>query len=222
MRGGGESITCRCGACRRRVASKKHVTFFIGTGYNCPCIREDDAYTTVVDRRKVDQAVACFLCRPAMIRVMHLDQLSKSQIVLLTLLVSFVTSIATGIVTVSLMDQAPPIVAQTVNRVVEHTVETVTPAKSQAAGATVVTQEKTVVIKESDQVAAAVTKLEPSIVRVYSTSAENPLFLGLAIVLREEGVAITDSSTLGGRNDAYLALADGRRVRAFVTERNEV
>ncbi|HEY4488121.1 MAG TPA: serine protease [Candidatus Paceibacterota bacterium] len=152
---------------------------------------------------------------------MDIERLSKSQIVLLTLLVSFVTSIATGIVTVSLMDQAPPIVAQTVNRVVEHTVETVTPAKSQAAGATVVTQEKTVVIKESDQVAAAVTKLEPSIVRVYSTSAENPLFLGLAIVLREEGVAITDSSTLGGRNDAYLALADGRRVRAFVTERNE-
>ena len=34
---------------------------------------------------------------------MNMEELSKSQIVLLTLLVSFVTSIATGIVTVSLM-----------------------------------------------------------------------------------------------------------------------
>src|SRR4029077_18213268 len=56
-------------------------------------------------------------------RVMDIEKLTKSQIVLLTLLVSFVTSIATGIVTVSLMDQAPPAIAQSVSRIVEHTVE---------------------------------------------------------------------------------------------------
>jgi hypothetical protein len=57
---------------------------------------------------------------------MNIDDLSKSQLLLLTLLVNFVMSIATGIVTVSLLDQAPQTVTQTVNRIIEHTVETVT------------------------------------------------------------------------------------------------
>lgn len=57
---------------------------------------------------------------------MNIEDLNKTQLLLLTILVNFVTSIATGVLTVSLLDQAPPTVIQTVNRIVDHTIETVT------------------------------------------------------------------------------------------------
>ena len=152
---------------------------------------------------------------------MNMEELSKSQIVLLTLLVSFVTSIATGIVTVSLMEQAPPTIAQTVNRVIERTVEKVVPSPSSGQAAAVVTTEKTVVVKESDLIVQAVEKATPSLVRVYTNDGEASVFLGLGIVLDADGRVLADGVALGGAEGAALAFSDGSSVQARVLSRDE-
>lgn len=148
---------------------------------------------------------------------MDIEKLSKSQIVLLTLLVSFVTSIATGIVTVSLMDQAPPSIAQTVNRVVERTVEKMVPSGQAASAA--VTTEKTVVVKESDLVVKAVESVSPSVVRLYTTSKDaegkdTEVFLGLGIVVAEDGTIATDAAVLPASGSVLAAISTGTRVPA--------
>ncbi|MDP3645996.1 MAG: S1C family serine protease [bacterium] len=145
-----------------------------------------------------------------------IEKLNKSQIILLTLLTSFVTSIATGIVTVSLMDQAPPAITQTVNRVVERTVEKVMPAvQTAAAGIT-----KTIVIKESDLIASAIEHVRPSVVRLYSTDAENSFFMGFGLVLTKSGMIVADTRALGETSDALIEQSNGQHVRAFVTRRD--
>jgi len=152
---------------------------------------------------------------------MDIEHLSKSQVVLLTVLISFVTSIATGIVTVALMAQAPPAISQTVNRVVQETVEKVVPASQQAgAGKTVVTEQKTVVVKESDLISQAVQRISPSLVRLYAGSRDAPVFLGLGIVLDADGSIVTDTDALGDSADATVVLPDGTTTRAFVRSRD--
>lgn len=146
---------------------------------------------------------------------MDIEHLNKFQIVLLTLLVSFVTSIATGIVTVSLMQQAPPAITQTVNRVVEHTVEKIVTGQS-ASVATPITQ--TVVVKESNAVANAVSTASPSVVRMYS-SGDTPQLYGLGIIIGP-GMIIADASAIGEAADAFVDIGNGVRVRAFVTQRD--
>ncbi len=150
---------------------------------------------------------------------MDIEKLSKSQIILLTLLVSFVTSIATGIVTVSLMEQAPPTIAQSVNRIVERTVERIVPGAQSAA--TVITKEKTVVVRESELISQAVERSSPAIVRLYASNSDTPVFLGLGVVLDSYGAIGSDTASLGERGDAVIELQDGERVRAFVTSRSE-
>lgn len=51
-----------------------------------------------------------------------MENLTKTQLVLLVLLVSFITSLVTGIVSVTLVNQAPAQMTQTINRVIEKVI----------------------------------------------------------------------------------------------------
>lgn len=152
---------------------------------------------------------------------MDIERLTKVQIVMLTLLVSFVTSIATGIVTVSLMDQAPPSIEQTVNRVIERTIQTVVPSSSQTGSAAVVTQEKTVVVNDSDLIAEAIKTISPSIVKLYTTDSQSATFIGLGVVVDASGTIAADIGSLGQNADAVIQTSSGARVRAFVRVRDD-
>ena len=152
---------------------------------------------------------------------MDIEHLTKHQIVLLTLLVSVVTSIATGIVTVSLMDQAPPSVTRTINQIVEHTVERVVPAVTQPApaqGAAVVTKETTVVVKDDDLAAQSIAKVQKGIVRLVSKNDPNVL-VARGVVVDIKGfaaVALPDRGSLEalGTLNFEAILPSGMRVPA--------
>lgn len=58
---------------------------------------------------------------------MNIEDLTKTQLLMLTLLVNFVTSIATGVLTVSLLTESSPTVTQAVTQVIDRTIETVAP-----------------------------------------------------------------------------------------------
>jgi len=152
---------------------------------------------------------------------MDIEHLTKHQIILLTLLVSFVTSIATGIVTVSLMDQAPPSVTRTINQIVEHTVErvvpAVVPAQGAAAAAATVTKETTVVVKDDDLAAQSIASAQKSIVRIVA-KAEPNILVARAVVVDAKGVVLSDRGTLAslGMTPLEAILPSGERVPAVM------
>ena len=141
---------------------------------------------------------------------MDMEKLTKQQIVLVTLLVSFVTSIATGIVTVALMDQAPAGVTQTINRVVERTIEKVVtpPADNSAA---VITRE-VVVVKEDDKIVESVDKNKDSIVRIYTNNnnagdVQAKQFIGLGTIVSKDGLIAT-GDIFADMSGQYLVTID--------------
>lgn len=143
---------------------------------------------------------------------MKMENLNKTQIVLLTLLTSFVTSIATGIVTVTLMDQAPAGVTQTINRVVERTIETITPGENQ-----VTTVVKEVIIKEEDLIANAVEKSSKSLVRINAIDGEGTeVSLGLGVILSRDGYIVTDKNRIAGNRNNIIVAYGGESLETDV------
>jgi S1-C subfamily serine protease len=150
---------------------------------------------------------------------MDMEKLTKQQIVLVTLLVSFVTSIATGIVTVALMDQAPAGVTQTINRIVERTIEKAVTIPATTNSAAVVTRE-TVVVKEDDQIIGSIDKNKTSIVRIYTNMSNagdvaQRTFIGLGTIISKEGLIIT-GDVFADTNGRYMVTVDNNKFYSVV------
>lgn len=141
-----------------------------------------------------------------------MEDLNKNQIVLLTVLISFVTSIATGIITTTLLQEAPVEVTRNINRIVEKTIETVTTPVTPSAPQKEIT---TVIVKEEDQIISSIDKNKNSIVRI---KENNPLtketsFYGMGIVLSKDGTIATDRKTVSLAYVYTATLNDGTNIK---------
>lgn len=135
-----------------------------------------------------------------------MEDLTKHQLILIVLLITFVTSIATGIITFTLLSEAPVEVTQQINRVVEKTIERVVPAEGQT-GKTITT----VVVNEEDRILAAIAKNEKSIVRLKTTAADgSEIFSGLGLVVSADGVIVADLRGYNAASPFYISFSDGK------------
>lgn len=140
-----------------------------------------------------------------------MEHLTKQQIVLLTLLVSFVTSIATGIVTVSLINQAPAGTTNTVERIIEDTVAGALPS----SGVADVGQS----VSPVDSLASAISTISKSTVKIGEYGSTDPGSIsGLGVVVNDRGTVMTDKSVTTGLSDIAVTYPDGGSYRAAPVE----
>lgn len=139
-----------------------------------------------------------------------MEDLTKTQIVLLSLLVTFITSIATGIITTSLLAQAPAGVTQTIDRVVERTIEKVVPAQS--GGGTV---REVTIVKEDDAVVSSIESVSKAVVRI---KAPNDEFYAMGVIINKEGNIISDKRTVLPNSTYTVVFSDGTTLPAAITK----
>lgn len=151
---------------------------------------------------------------------MEIKELDKKQLILLTLLITFVVSIGTGIVTVSLMNQAPKIVPQTVNNVIQRTIEKITTvqapeplpdlenknenqAGSEGNTSSIFSNGDTLVnIYFKNTVGSPTTSLGENGTPV----VENPAAIGQGIIISDVGLILVDSSLISDQNSYKVVL----------------
>ena len=146
---------------------------------------------------------------------MDIEKLTKAQTVLLTLLISFVTSIATGITTVTLMQQAPASFTVPVNRIIKQTVEKI----QQVEGKTTV---QTVVIKEEDLVVDAIAKNK---LAVFTVSKEIldiegktiEVSAGRGFAISADAIVVVDGNLVGDSGVYYLKNDSGKFKMDFIS-----
>lgn len=146
---------------------------------------------------------------------MDVKELNKSQLILLAILLSFITSIATGIVTVTLMQQAPVSITTPINRVVQQTVEKIT----QIEGKPIT---NTVVIKEEDLVVDAIAKNQSAIFTITKEGQDEngktiEISLGRGFVVSNGDVVVTDGSLVPDKENYFVKNSSGKFKAEFMS-----
>jgi hypothetical protein len=135
---------------------------------------------------------------------MDIKELNKSQLILLAVLLSFVTSIATGITTVTLMEQAPNSVTVPINRIVRETVEKIVPTESKT------TQNNVASLSADDKKLLEELKAIKPLTMTLVLKGETPdkdKTLGTGIFLGENKVVITSLIPEPKEGEVYVIMS---------------
>ncbi|MBI5139625.1 hypothetical protein HZA26_03380 [Candidatus Nomurabacteria bacterium] len=145
---------------------------------------------------------------------MDINDLNKSQLILLAILLSFITSIATGITTVTLMQQAPESVTVPINRVIKQTVEKI----QQVEGKTTL---QTVIVKEEDLIVDAIAKnqgaqftLTKEVKSDGNDQAE--VSAGKGFVVSDKNILVADSMFVQGEGNYFATNSSGKFKAQFL------
>ncbi len=95
-----------------------------------------------------------------------MDDMTRTQFVMLTILVSFVTSIFTGIVIATLVSQAPTPITQTVNKVIEKTMASVALSNPESKQPS---EPQQIIVTQEDLVVKLVENTSSAVVSVVAT-----------------------------------------------------
>jgi len=155
---------------------------------------------------------------------MNLEELSNAQLLLLTVMVNFIVSIATGILTVSLLDQAPIQVSQGVDRVVERTIQAVA-APIQTTNPIVSNPIKTITSVVSPQPTAptqeqllttAVGDVAARTVLIYKGGTTTPAIAYGTYLSSQQSVAT--AMVKGLPKEAVIVFSDGSSAKASLSK----
>ncbi|MDB5264731.1 MAG: hypothetical protein JWN64_302 [Parcubacteria group bacterium] len=148
---------------------------------------------------------------------MNIEDLTKTQLLWLMVLVNFVTSIATCVLTVSLLDVAPPTVTQTVNQIVERTVERVATGTPLATIVTPKPQTQTVVIRDEDLLSAAISADVARTVEIHKGNGTSTPVIAVGTFLPKSKVVVT-ATVQNLPKEATIEFANGAAVQASLSK----
>ncbi|MBU0999374.1 S1C family serine protease [Patescibacteria group bacterium] len=145
---------------------------------------------------------------------MDIKELNKTQLILLAILLSFITSIATGITTVTLMQQAPVSFTAPVNRVIQQTIEKI----QQVEGKTTV---QTIVVKEEDLVVDALAKNTSAVFSITKETQDVDgkiieVGAGRGFAVSIDGIIVADAFLVSDKEVYYVKNDSGKFKADFV------
>lgn len=133
-----------------------------------------------------------------------MEELNNSQVVLLAILVSFITALTTGVLTVSLVGtDEPQTVTQTINRVVERTIEKVVPGETKT-----IVKEVPVIVTEGELIVKVVNTASPMVGPLTYESDPSGKVLGLAFLIDGGNYVVTSGDLLPGGEDKNIGPYD--------------